>query len=184
VADQEPLRASAAGTITGTVRDVNGQPKAYANVVVLQTKLGAMTDQFGKFRVKNVSQGTHGLRVSLMGYARVDTTVVVQPHEECVLNFVLQQVDVPIFQPSPRLKMARRREGLWTRLQDISADFRTGQDAFAARLHQELASSGGNVVHSPLSIAAACGLLLRGARGETAREIATCFTPKLTPPTS
>ncbi|MEJ2196053.1 MAG: carboxypeptidase-like regulatory domain-containing protein [Ignavibacteriaceae bacterium] len=58
------------GKISGKVTDVDtGEPLIGANVVVLNTNLGAATDLDGNYFILNVDPGMYSLKVSYVGYA-------------------------------------------------------------------------------------------------------------------
>ncbi len=162
--------ARPAGTIAGTVRGAeDGRPIRFANVILLGTRLGAMADTTGQFRMANVPPGSYVLRATFLGYASVETPCVVGEGREATIDFALR---CTLPRPDPRYAQ------LGIEPMRIRSDSRPPlaptpvvSDEFTARLHQELARHGGNSIHSPLCVAASCGLLLRGARGETAGEI-------------
>ena len=55
--------------ITGTVTDAEtGEPLLGANVIIVETNLGAATDIEGKYFIVNVPIGTYSLKVSMVGY--------------------------------------------------------------------------------------------------------------------
>jgi hypothetical protein len=61
---------SGAGVINGTIIDKDcGDGVAWANVVVLGTHLGAMTDSTGQFRIVNVPAGMYTVKAMGMGYS-------------------------------------------------------------------------------------------------------------------
>lgn len=64
--------AGTTGKITGRVYDVStGEPLIGANVVVIGTMLGAVTDIEGKFTIIGVPIGVYQVRASLVGYQEV-----------------------------------------------------------------------------------------------------------------
>ncbi|MDP3148240.1 MAG: TonB-dependent receptor [Ignavibacteria bacterium] len=68
------------GTISGEVRDaVSKRPLLYANVSVVGTQFGAVTDDKGYFVIKKITQGTYQLKTSYIGYSPLlkDDIVVV-----------------------------------------------------------------------------------------------------------
>ncbi len=182
--DSESPLARAPGTISGTVRDVDGMPKQYAQVTVLGTKLADTTNPFGEFRIENVPPGEHRLRVSFLGYAPAETTVVVKGGAEAAIAFTIRTTIVapPLVTARNGVASFRIDKWDWVPLRSIHLFPRpeqvAGWDAFAARLHRELAPSGGNLVHSPFCVTAASALLMRAAHGETAREIAQALQTK------
>ena len=73
-----PLHANM--QVTGQVIDKSTQsPLPGANVVLLGTRLGAVTDHQGHFTISSVPNGQHILRISLMGYQTTETTLTVPP---------------------------------------------------------------------------------------------------------
>ena len=58
------------GTISGEVRDgVSKRPLLYANISIVGTQIGAVTDDKGYFVINNVSPGTYQLKTTYIGYA-------------------------------------------------------------------------------------------------------------------
>jgi outer membrane receptor protein involved in Fe transport len=58
------------GKISGKVSDVDtGEPLIGANVIILNTNLGAATDLDGNYFILNIEPGTYSLKVSYVGYA-------------------------------------------------------------------------------------------------------------------
>ena len=66
-----------AGTISGKVTDRNNDGIAFANVIVLGTKQGTMTDENGSFVIRGVPVGTQQIRALATGYDPVMETVEV-----------------------------------------------------------------------------------------------------------
>lgn len=56
---------------------VNNEPVAFANILVLETDLGAITDENGFYEIKNVPPGLYNVRASFVGY-KSSTTFDVQ----------------------------------------------------------------------------------------------------------
>ncbi|HEY8484305.1 MAG TPA: TonB-dependent receptor [Longimicrobiales bacterium] len=81
---QEPAR------ILGTVTTEGGQPIAGANVVVVGTGRGALTDAQGRYVINDVPAGTHQVTASLIGYASVTQQVTVVPGGSATLDFQLR----------------------------------------------------------------------------------------------
>ncbi len=57
------------GRIVGHVRDAGGTPLANAQVIVVGTRLAAVTNPSGAYRISAVPAGTYLLRVHLVGYS-------------------------------------------------------------------------------------------------------------------
>ncbi len=61
--------AAQTGKINGTVRDAEtGESLPYANVVIVGTKMGAMTLPNGTFKIVGVPVGTYTVKAMMMGY--------------------------------------------------------------------------------------------------------------------
>ncbi|MFW6192355.1 MAG: TonB-dependent receptor [Gemmatimonadota bacterium] len=63
-----PAFAQQTGQITGTVTDADGQPLNNAEVRVVDSRLGTLTDADGAFTLTGVPAGTHRLAVSHVGH--------------------------------------------------------------------------------------------------------------------
>ena len=63
-----------AQTVSGSITDENGNPLPGANVVVAGTLKGAASDASGVYSISGVSQGTHTLTASYIGYEDQSTT--------------------------------------------------------------------------------------------------------------
>ncbi len=64
------LIAQVTGTLEGRVSDeITGEPLAGARVEIVETKQGALSDEDGRYQIRNVPLGTYTLRVSYVGYA-------------------------------------------------------------------------------------------------------------------
>ncbi len=63
------FQAFSQGIIRGKVfNSVNNEPVAFANVLVLNTDLGAITDENGNYEINNVPPGLYNVRASFVGY--------------------------------------------------------------------------------------------------------------------
>ncbi len=75
------LSSSAAfsqGIIRGKISNpVNNQPVAFANVLILNTDLGAVTDENGNYEITSIPPGLYNVRASFVGY-KVQTIFEVQ----------------------------------------------------------------------------------------------------------
>src|SRR5262245_25064888 len=79
------------GSIAGTVTAVEtGTPLVRAVVSVIGTHLTAETDASGRYVIGGVPVGTHQVRARMLGFAPVDTTVVVEEGQEATMNFQLK----------------------------------------------------------------------------------------------
>jgi len=87
-----------AQSIVGTIVDVDSNPLEGANVVVLGTDLGGVSDETGAFSI-NVSEGTYDVVASFIGYSSITKSVVVEGVStlEFVLDFdVVSLSDVEV----------------------------------------------------------------------------------------
>ena len=68
----------ATGTIRGTVTSsASGGPLANAQIQIVGTQLGAITNANGAFSIPSAPAGTHVLRARLIGYLPNDRSIVV-----------------------------------------------------------------------------------------------------------
>ncbi len=82
--------AAQTGTVTGqVVSEATGEPVANAQVVVVGTQRGALTDREGRFTVANVSAGSREIRAQSIGYRSVTQTVQVPADGEVAVSFRL-----------------------------------------------------------------------------------------------
>ena len=73
-----PAQAEPVSKIIGQVTDAStGEPIAGVNIVVLDSELGAATDNKGIFSIDNISPGTYRLQFSYVGYSQIIRTDVV-----------------------------------------------------------------------------------------------------------
>lgn len=79
------------GSLAGLVTDKgSGEPLAGASVWIKGTRLGAMTDQMGRYEILDVPAGTYTAMASMVGYTSVlHERVTVEPDEHLILNFQL-----------------------------------------------------------------------------------------------
>ncbi|MDP2496371.1 MAG: SusC/RagA family TonB-linked outer membrane protein [Candidatus Palauibacterales bacterium] len=87
------------GAVTGTVtRSANQEPLDAAQVVVVGTGLGTITDAEGNYRITGVPAGEQQVRVQLVGYSTSTRTVTVQSGQAATANFRLSQSAVEMEQ--------------------------------------------------------------------------------------
>lgn len=87
------LEAAATGKISGRVTDrATKEPLPGANVMIKETRLGAVTDPDGYYFIINVPPGTYRLQASLVGYATVvQEDLVVNINQTTNADFTLPQ---------------------------------------------------------------------------------------------
>ncbi len=81
-------------SIEGVVLNERNEPLAGANVVLLQTGLGAVAGEDGKFAIRFVPKGSYTLKVSMVGYESREIRNVV-PGEAKALRIVLREEPIP-----------------------------------------------------------------------------------------
>ncbi len=69
------MQVSAQFIISGKVRDEKGEPLTGANVAFLNRYFGTVTDEKGEFRFPPLERGRYRLRISYIGYMKIDTTI-------------------------------------------------------------------------------------------------------------
>jgi TonB-linked SusC/RagA family outer membrane protein len=83
--------AQTMGTIAGTVTDrATNQPVGSAQVVIVGTTLGTITDAQGEYQIASVPSGTRQVRVLRLGYQSVTQTVTVSAGATTTVNVALQ----------------------------------------------------------------------------------------------
>jgi TonB-dependent starch-binding outer membrane protein SusC len=76
------LAAAQAGVVAGQViSDRTGDPLANAQVVIVGTNIGTLTDQDGQFRLGNVQAGDREIRAQRIGYRTVTQSIAVRAGE-------------------------------------------------------------------------------------------------------
>ena len=87
-----PVSAAGQGVLAGTIRSsATGAPLAGAQVAIAALNLGGITDSGGHFEVIDVPAGTHGVQISLIGYASVNREVTIAAGERAHLDVELSE---------------------------------------------------------------------------------------------
>ncbi|MEM9833824.1 MAG: TonB-dependent receptor [Bacteroidota bacterium] len=81
----------ATGTLTGRVADEKNEPLPGVTVLLLDTKLGAITNAEGQYRIDHVPADTHQLEVSFVGFAKITQTVTVPAEGSLAMDFTLEE---------------------------------------------------------------------------------------------
>lgn len=69
------------GQIKGTVRAADGEPGAYVNISLKNTSRGTVSDQNGKFEIRNVVPGDYILIASFVGLETSQVSITVRENE-------------------------------------------------------------------------------------------------------
>jgi iron complex outermembrane receptor protein len=73
-----PAVAQQTGTLTGTVTSTEGDALTGANVVLMGTEKGTATGADGSYRITNIQPGDYTVRVTFVGYGRVEQEISIQ----------------------------------------------------------------------------------------------------------
>ncbi|MEM8764617.1 MAG: TonB-dependent receptor [Bacteroidota bacterium] len=77
------------GTVSGTVKNIDGTPLLGANVRVNLTNLGIASDDEGNFTLTNVAVGEQTIIVTLVGYQRFEEKITIGENSESTLEITL-----------------------------------------------------------------------------------------------
>lgn len=78
-------------SIFGQITSKNGDPLAFATVLINGTKLGILTDKQGEYEI-SVAYGTHTVSVSYIGYGKASKTIQTSPDNKRVrVDFALEE---------------------------------------------------------------------------------------------
>ncbi|PJJ83644.1 TonB-dependent receptor [Mucilaginibacter auburnensis] len=81
---------NAGSSITGTVKNTQGQPLAYATITLSKAKSGH-TDEQGKFSLTGIVAGLHNISVSMVGYQTETKRIELTADSKTDLTFILQE---------------------------------------------------------------------------------------------
>jgi len=79
--------AAASGRVTGRALEKGHEPVPFANVIILGTKQGTMTDETGAFVIAGVPVGSYEIKLQAIGYEAVVMKVQVNAGQTAVVNF-------------------------------------------------------------------------------------------------
>jgi len=78
------------GKISGKVMTSDGQPVAWASIVVKNTSLSAISDEAGNFVLKNIKPGTYSLMASCTGFQAIEKTITVSDDQTAEIIFAIK----------------------------------------------------------------------------------------------
>ncbi|KPQ14991.1 MAG: TonB-dependent receptor [Algoriphagus marincola HL-49] len=83
----------AQGVVRGRIfNPVNNEPVAFANVLILESELGAISDEDGNYEIQNVPPGLYNIRASFVGYKTVTKyEIQISQAKAIQLDFELQE---------------------------------------------------------------------------------------------
>ena len=86
------------GILEGTVKDKStGQPLVGVNVVLVEVRIGSVTDTNGYYAIHNIRAGRYEVQFSLIGYNRhVIKNVIINPDLRTRLHVDLEETDVEL----------------------------------------------------------------------------------------
>lgn len=85
-----PAGAQQTGTVTGIVMDAtSARPLAGAQVSIVNTQIGNITNEQGRYQLLNVPAGTHDLRVEFIGYGSSTRQITVTAGQVTTANLSL-----------------------------------------------------------------------------------------------
>jgi outer membrane receptor protein involved in Fe transport len=82
-----PAGAANTGRVTGRALEKGKEPVPFANVVILGTKQGTMTDETGAFVIAGVPVGSYEVKLQAIGYEAVVMKAQVNAGQTTVVNF-------------------------------------------------------------------------------------------------
>ncbi len=69
------LTAQKYGEVKGTIVDESGEPVVYANIQLMGTASGTISDDRGSYSIKKIIPGTYKIRVTFVGYSDSEATI-------------------------------------------------------------------------------------------------------------
>jgi hypothetical protein len=105
-----PPAAGGIGTITGRVLTETGAPIPFANIVILGTAWGAMSDETGTYTIRKIPTGNYALKVMMLGYQDITATDIrVDRGQTTAIDFKLKQT---VAADIPQIEIVALRERL------------------------------------------------------------------------
>ncbi|MEZ0538807.1 TonB-dependent siderophore receptor [Fibrella arboris] len=83
--------AQTSGSLSGIVKTSDGNPAAFVNVSLKESRKGTTTTESGVYQLKGISQGTYTMLVTFVGLEPQEKTVTVNPGQVTHVDFVLSE---------------------------------------------------------------------------------------------
>lgn len=160
------VEAQETGTVRGRVlREGTMQPVNGAQVSVVGTRRGGLTDQRGEFLILQVPAGSHVVRVQMMGYSDTDAQVDVLPGQVASVDVRLSETAISLDeivvtgQPG-----ATKRRAIGTSIASLDVSDRI-TDAPISNFNELLQGAGAGITSIGASgtVGGASPIVLRGA---------------------
>ncbi len=154
------ISANGQNTLTGTVKNVAGEPLIGAAVQLVELKFGITTDVNGDYEIQNIETGTYQVKVSYLGYKTIKRTLEISGNVQfdCSLEpsvFISEGVTISAVRAAQDEPVAQVTKGL----REIEREFQ-GQDA--SFLLEELSPSIVTYSESGTNFSNYSGFRLRG----------------------
>jgi serpin B len=162
-------------TVAGTARLATGEPIAGAQIHVIGTPHGVVTDSLGRYELRGLSPGVTRLVIRLIGYTPSETVLSLRPGERRVWDVVFGE---PPRAAAAAAESARAAAGA---LDSLAAGLVTTDTTLAfaferfgielLRAASRLGAADSSRIVSPMSAGQVLGLALAGARDSTALAV-------------
>ena len=83
------------GTLIGKITDENGEALPFANVFLIETNNGTVTDYLGKYKI-TARPGEYTLQISFIGFHKIISKVLVKSDQTAEKNFVMKSASFEI----------------------------------------------------------------------------------------
>jgi len=91
------LAAQESGTLTGQVLNAEtGQPLSEAQMVIVGTNIGVLTNESGRYLITRVPAGTREIRAVLLGFAQQTQAVTIITGQSAVIDFNLNPTAIAL----------------------------------------------------------------------------------------
>ena len=79
------------GNLAGKVKTVDRQPAAWVNIMLKGTRKGVVTDNNGRYHIRNIQPGTYTILVSFTGLQSQERTVDISNGTTATADFTLSE---------------------------------------------------------------------------------------------